>query len=253
MAGTIRPEGRLELMQFRRVEVSDSVSIGVEESAQAMKSADGSLIGVRVADSNRTSSGTDLDAERATLLYSIEGLSRQNEQGVERVSALLVERLNLDGAKWGPPVVKKLNEFEQGIDATAIDGTRFLRMQVTRAEPSGEVWSRLRANGMTRGALSVEEAAAILRWAIERKASKAPTSQRAELVLVLDALDTASFALDAVVEAFRHKFGSWARSLGYESIWVVGPNVRLTARLDVSPQADPLPNTGMQPTPGSES
>jgi hypothetical protein len=76
----------------------------------------------------------------------------------------------------------------------------------------------------------VDRAADDLRTAIDHK-SRIAASQRASLVLALDATKTPGHALHAVTTSFTARHGSWASSLRFRAIWIVGHGVALTTRL----------------------
>jgi hypothetical protein len=144
-----------------------------------------------------------------------------------RTSALLVERLNDEGGQWHPPQ-RYPGDREQGIDcmSTSDDGAT-LNIQVTR--PEREAWEQLVTGPFDRTDPDVSRAVEALRVAIEGKARLAG---RSEIVLALDATDSAVYSLQRVVEAFRETHGKWAAGVGYASIWVVGPGKELVLRLD---------------------
>lgn len=80
---------------------------------------------------------------------------------------------------------------------------------------------------------TVDDAADALRDAVKAKEMNIEDkSQRAELLLALDATETGSHVFGQVVDSFRRLYGSWARQLGFKGIWVVGPIAKLTIRLD---------------------
>lgn len=234
LKGAIAPTGRLEALHLRPREVSsnDSLSVGLREKVEALKSQEQVVVGIRVADSHGTSLAADLANNGTNVSYEIKGRSRQNEEGVEDVCKILVQRLNAQGSAWGVPTAPPKSEPEAGIDCVACDGTRKLQIQVTRAERKRSLWHRLASRGVAEDVLAVLDAAAALRAAIEHKAKKAPIRQRGEIVLVLDATETAGHTLDAVVAAFRKEHGAGTRALCYKEVWLVGPNPRLTSRLD---------------------
>jgi hypothetical protein len=199
---------------------------------EALKSQEQAAVGIRVANSHGTSLAADLANDGTNVSYEIKGRSRQNEEGVEDVCKILVQRLNAQGSALCVPTAPPKSDPEEGIDCVAYDGTRKLQIQVTRAERERSLWQRLASKGVAEDVLAVPDAAAALRAAIEYKARKAPIRQRGEIVLVLDATETAGHALDAVVVAFKNEHGVRARALGYKEVWLVGPNPRLTFRLD---------------------
>jgi hypothetical protein len=152
---------------------------------------------------------------------------------VERVCRILLERLNADGSRWGNPQLRSTSQREEGVDCYADDGANRLRIQVTRAEGSRGFWARLANKGRIKGNVPVDALADVLRKSIERKAMKTAEQQRPGVLLALDATETAGLVLDGVVAMFQRKHGAWAAGLGFQSIWLVGPNTRLTSRLDV--------------------
>ena len=70
--------------------------------------------------------------------------------------------------------------------------------------------------------------------AIETKANdrRIPQSSRCGLLLALDATRLPALGFDAVVEAFRNDWGLWTKSLGFDSVWLIGPSESMTWRLD---------------------
>jgi len=116
----------------------------------------------------------------------------------------------------------------------AYDGADILKIQVTRAERSTRVWETLNKKGSaTNKYPTVDEAADALRDTIEAKGKNIKDkSQRAEILLALDATETASQVFELVVDSFCRRHGLWARQLGFRGIWVVGPTATLTTRLD---------------------
>lgn len=173
----------------------------------------------RVADADRDTSGETRDR--------IEGPAAPKEVSELRVAHLLVERLNAHGQKWSPP--EPPDGPEEGVDAVANHGDVILKVQVTT--PEDMAWRELVSKpefGRTES--SVAPAVEAIRRAIERKANFAG---RGEIVLALDATDSPRYALRGILDAFRAQHGSWAATIGYEAIWMVGPAATLIHRLDV--------------------
>ena len=119
-----------------------------------------------------------------------------------------------------------------GVDAQAVDTrdpARRLRMQVVRAEADGRLWKQL--NQESEVALdpsTVEEAARRVWEAIEHKRSRA----HPDVVLVLNSIRTPWLAMLRVVDAFRQRYASEARAVGFEAVWIVGPSKDFVERLD---------------------
>jgi hypothetical protein len=221
----------LELLHQRPVEIAaqDVIGVNVTAALEVEKARKNKVVGVRIADSTRTSLAADF-SDASALLYEIDGRSRRGEEGGDQVCQILVQRLNEAGAAWSTPTRPTRDE---GVDYISTDGARVMLIQVTRAERGGLVWATLASQRKAEGSMSLQDALDNLKQAIGSKAEKATAAQRAELVLVLDAMDTAAYALDDVAATFRRTMGEWTRALGYQAIWVVGPTPRLTHRLDV--------------------
>jgi hypothetical protein len=64
------------------------------------------------------------------------------------------------------------------------------------------------------------------------KSDKLSVRQRAQLVLALDADRLPALALEPVVREFRSRHGPWSAAQGFQQVWLVGPEARLTWRLD---------------------
>ena len=203
-----------------------------EQSVSILKK-EGATEAVRISDSEGQAIAADA-REDGSVDYSASGKSRQGETGNTEICQILVNRLNRDGANWGTPidVTKILGRREEGIDCEAKDGEKVLKIQVTRAERDPKFWKELNtSNGASRIKI-FEELADDLRYRIQAKVGRIPPKQRKELILALDATDTPGYAFQQVIDSFHNRYGDWAVEQGFLGIWVVGPNVTLTSRLD---------------------
>jgi hypothetical protein len=107
------------------------------------------------------------------------------------------------------------------------------------AKEFGAPWARRRAtvssmSSQTGRAESVEtndRRAAAIWGAITKKSTRIPPRQRAQLVLVLDAIRTPGYLRSAVFDVFRVHYADQARNMGYIAIWLVGPTATLTRQL----------------------
>ena len=172
--------------------------------------------------------------EHQDVVLRLAGPPSHGEENVRRVAEILVQRLNADGGSWGEPrnVASQNVRRESGIDFE-VDGPAraLLRAQVTRANPSRQLWACLAEVGRIQGRFGLKESADALRDAIQRKQTISPADRRV-LCLVLDATLVAGHALGPVIEEFRRRHGEWARDLGFQAIWCVGPVPELVWRLD---------------------
>ena len=184
---------------------------------------------IRVSDSQKRSSATDLDTS-GQLSYSIEGASPRGESDTLDVCRTLIHRLNMSGGQWGAPTVP--DGPEGGIDCVANNGQQALYIQVTRAVSKQDIWRQLGRLGNATATATVQRAADDLFWCVQTKAQKIPHAQRSNLLLALDAMDTPGHALEVVIQDFQKRYGGAVRALGFQAIWVVGPLAELTRRLD---------------------
>ncbi len=57
-------------------------------------------------------------------------------------------------------------------------------------------------------------------------------SELGGIVLALDATNSTHYALQAVVDAFRAQQATWAQTIGYKAIWIVGAVREMVHRFD---------------------
>ena len=231
IGGKLTLEGRLVAYKKpRREAVGAEEQLQVREQVSSILKREGVTEAVRIADGS--SESISADHQSGLLRHQLRGHSPQGEQGTWDVCQRLVQRLNREGANWGPP--SKPRGPEQGIDWEARDGERVLRIQVTNAVRDTNLWRSLGRHGTVSDTRTVEQAADDLRDAIKHKSERKITikEHRGEITLALRATHAAGHAFSAVTQAFKKRHGSWASGLGFESIWVVGPNETLTVRLD---------------------
>ena len=234
VGGTVQPHGRLIALKKPPIKSkSETKQVQVGEQVTAILKREEEITAIRIADSVAQSVSANI-LDDGSVDYLIQGRSRQNEEGVFKVCRILVERLNRDGANW-----RNLNDIgqvdareEQGVDCQAKDGETTLAIQVTRAEIDGKIWKTLNQTGETSAHLSAQDAADSLYAAIQKKAQKIPPRQRPHITLALDATETASHTFGPVLEAFALNHLEWARELKFNGIWLVGPTISLTSRLD---------------------
>ncbi len=183
---------------------------------------------IRVADSQKRSSATDLDTS-GQLSYTIAGVSPRGESDTLDVCRTLIQRLNMSGEQWGAPTVPE--GPEGGIDCVVKDGQQALYIQVTRAVSTQDVWRQLGRLGSATATATVQRAADDLLGSIQKKVIQIPQAQRSNLLLALDAMDTSGHALEVVIHDFQKRHRAAVRALGFQAIWVVGPLAELTRRL----------------------
>ncbi len=219
----------LEAMHKRPIECSHVNA--VTESTVVVKRRDETIIGYRFQDSKGKSVAAD--STPSELTFRIAGASRQNEQGVRNVCSILMRKLNHEGAHWQSCIdLTKHSSGDPEVDCELSDGHNILKIQVTRAHTPPSFWKTLGRYQESSDALTPEFAAEILKESISAKARKCTKSQRRSLVIALDATETPSHTFDPVINCFAERYSNGVGSLGYGSIWLVGPNITLTRRLD---------------------
>jgi len=165
--------------------------------------------------------------EDGTIKLSLRGLPPRNEEDSDEVCKILTEALRAIGR--GAEYLGSGIQEDDGV--VVLDGIR-LGIQVVSALISPEFWqglARTQDSGDIR--LTAAQGVAALKGAIELKTT-IPPAQRGRLVLALDAHRLPALALGAVTQAFIEAQDKWARSLGFHSIYVVGPNPGFVTRLD---------------------
>ena len=212
-----------------------SAEVVLAAHSQELGKSDDKAIAYRESPRQGRASAADKN-EDGSFSYKITGHSPQGEDDTLSACRVLMDKLNKEGSKWGQP-----RKGDGVVDCRAIDELhpeKELTIQVVRAVVDQCLWRQLSAVGEIREtAITKEELVEQLKRAIEFKANeqKIPKMSRPSLMLALDANRLPAYAFDDVVEEFRLQWGSWAKTLGFDSIWLVGPTVSLTWQLDVSP------------------
>jgi hypothetical protein len=193
-----------------------------------LRGADGTDAAVRIA-----ADDTAISAETTApgiLTRSVKVEPRHNEEGGLAICAILIAKLNRDGATWPDPQSQP-EGLDSDVDYRSSDKEgRNLDMQVTRPGPE-QFWAHIGRTQQAHSHLAVDEAVHHLKNAIVGK-NNIPSLQKAKLHLVLDATQTPDLAFAQVAAAFRANHISWARGLGFEAIWLIGPAPDFVHRLD---------------------
>jgi len=169
-----------------------------------------------------------------------DGESPLNEQDVQQVCGILREALDAVGDHWDrfrvPPDISD-------VDAIAEDshGNR-LQVQVTRVERAA--WKEVARMGRAESVETDERRATAIWDAVTKKSRRIPPRQRAQLMLVLDAIRTPGYLRSSVIEEFRTSYGEQAGKLGYVAVWLVGPTTALTRQLALTPDTYPPNGSG---------
>ncbi len=171
----------------------------------------------------RSSSAADPEGGRQVF----DGEPPLHEQDVQQVCDTLREAL----AQAGDHRDRfRLQPETSDVDAVAEGGYGGrLQVQVTRVEHGA--WEEVARTGRAESVETDERRAAAIWNAITKKSTRIPPRQRAQLVLVLDAIRTPGYLRSTVIEVFRAHHGDQATDLGYMAIWLVGPTAALTHQL----------------------
>ena len=216
----------------RRLEASLSDGVGVSDHGSASLETQGRVTGFR--ESTRQGRAATADQNQdGSLTYTLNGSSPQGEEDTLAACRILVDTLNQDHANWDAPAIADEPADCQAHDRQSPE--HVLRIQVVRAIVDPNLWKSLNLAGRIEETdISKQELVVQIKSAIEAKANdrKIPQQSRQGLVLALDATRLPVLCFDAVFEEFHSKWGSWAGTLGFDMVWLVGPNNSLTWRLD---------------------
>lgn len=176
-----------------------------------------------------------------SAFYLVKGPCPQGEDNTLPVCKILVQALNEAGENWDEPKdcsrsnddVDCLNQ--KYVDCRALDknnDNESLCIQVVRAIVDKNFWENLSRRGHIHQKEPINKLTKKLKLAIEKK-FYIPDSRRPSLVLALDATLLPVFIIDDVLRAYVSQYGSWTRSLGFQSVWIVGPKSVYTKRIDI--------------------
>jgi len=220
------PTGRSEV---RHVFDSDSAT-SYESAVVVKRSVDAQGVVVDRGGPDARRAATELSSGDNTVRDEAFGGKPDKDASELRAVSMLVQRLNQSGEDWPPP--EPLGTApERGFDCVSErrDGEK-LQIQVTTADH--ELWGELaQSKGTLERTLDVDEAADRIAAAVAAKADKRYAGA-SDLVLAVDATDAPTFVLDDVVASVRRRHGEAIRAAGFRAVWVVGPTVDLTHRLD---------------------
>jgi len=216
--------------QHRRQSADPGGNLTLSGSLVARKISSTGAQATRVVDAPASASVDKFDAD-APIIYSITGDGPQGERLTIPICRILVERINELGEHWSTPT--KPEGPEQGIDCVSTSGAESLFIQVTRSIGDESMWQGLAQSGSIARSAKEEDLADELFRAISHKETIPPVD-RTNITVALDAYLSSGTTLPSVVAVFRSKYGESIRSLGFRSVWVVGPTTAHTTRLDVN-------------------
>lgn len=183
---------------------------------------------IRVADDQRQSVTADLNSN-GEARYEVAGRSRQNEEGALEVCQILAQRLRRDNDKVGEP--RRPTGPERGVDCEIPTHDEILQVQVTRPA-TADFWRKLNRDATAERRISSTDAADDLLALVEAKARKTSPSDRAQILLALDATETAVHAMPSVAQTVREQRSADVARHGFKAVWIVGPIDDLVFRID---------------------
>jgi hypothetical protein len=183
-----------------------------------------------ITESERDGLASSAEVSENGISQELRGRPIQGERDTIGTCGQLLKAMNAAGAGWMEP---SKGERDEDCVSVSRDGSEHLRIQVVRAVADSVFWETLYRDKEVSEQLLLEAAAGRLKEAIEHKAGPdaIPPKNRPDLVLALDAGRVPALAFEEAAEAFNEVHGEWARALGFDQIWVVGPDARMVHRL----------------------
>jgi hypothetical protein len=214
----------------RQLSVVHTDGVGAVDQALLERRREGELTGFGESGRQGRAASADM-AQSGETTFAITGNSPQGEDDTLLCCSTLISCLNASGGEWEDPKLAA-----GGVDCTssAKSGLR-LDIQVIRALTDQAFWRELNAEGrVERRTMDFQPLVTALRTAIEKKADtrKVTPRDRHSIRLALDATRLPVLCFDAVRRLLRQELSTWATTLGFAAIWVVGPSAHLTWRLD---------------------
>ena len=212
--------------------VNEADDIGVSDYMSATGKKEKKTVGFRESERNGRIASADQNDD-GSFSYSIKGTSPKGEEDTLPACEILVQRLNEAGGNWGKP--RQGEGIEDCVVKDKTDPKNELQIQVVRAITDENIWRQLSQKGnLEQSSIPKDVLLDQLKSSIEKKANnqKIPYSIRPNLLLALDATRLPVLSFEDVVQEYIDRHGSWTYSLGFQSVWLVGPVLSLTWRLD---------------------
>jgi hypothetical protein len=215
-------------MEPLRIHAWDEVA--VRTAAITSKHLDGREAGIRYADSDGHAASADLNPDGSAIV-GIQGVIPPGQAHELPTAKVFIEYLRGHGFHLGEP--RNIEGDECGIDCVAENENNrgeHLLMQITNAFPDPQYWQKQRHSTEREfRQMAVNERVRHLWQALDKKRHHA----RKDATLLLSAWLSLGHATTEVVERFRAVYGKDARLLGFQEVWVIGPNTAHAFRLDI--------------------
>ena len=208
--------------------IQDTIKVG--DHVSALSERDNKAIGFSESPRQGRASSAD-QATPDSQTFQIKGTAPQGEEDTLPTCLILVQKWNDDGGFWARPTEGQDDDVDCWAKSTS-DSRIAVQIQVVRAIVDPEFWKELSQSHIVRRKQGIDRLAYCLKESIEKKKQRTPAPRRGQLHIALDATRLPGLAFDVIVGYFQKHYGAWAGALGFSSIWLVGPNTRLTWRLD---------------------
>lgn len=115
---------------------------------------------------------------------------------------------------------------DRGEDGLLVVDGRQIEVQIVTMPVDPDVWKTLTATGAFSGAGDLHAQVALVRGALERKALSAKGT-----LVALDAAHFGAIVRRELVDAYLAKYGNPVKEFSFDDVWIVGPTVRSSIRL----------------------
>ena len=231
-ASALRSSSSLQSLGSRRTPdraIHSEDTVGISEHVIAVMRRDADIVGYRAGGSTGPTKGGEA-TDKGGVAFEYQGMTSKNEEGTLDACRMLVAALRQRGGSWSDPRDPTGGDpkQERGLDCMTTHDGQDKGIQVVRVPTEQAYRKEITRAGKSQRALEAGEAAEVIRDAITHKeGAAAPTT-----ILLLNASDAVSLAMPAAVRAFRDRYGDWSRTVGFDSIWIVGPSVHMCEQLD---------------------
>ena len=175
-------------------------------------------------DSPGASSRTRLESTGVRL--EVKGVEAIGRGGERQLAKTLHTKLQQEGVA----ATITAGQDDRGEDAILRAKDRTLVLQAVTVPGIPEFWGEA-SKGIASRQVNFLAVVQCLRDAIKAKARKYSDSQRAKILLAIDARHAGMFATKPIVEEYLGRHASPAAEYGFASVWVVGPTAEHCARL----------------------
>ena len=178
--------------------------------------------------------GVDSPGVRSRTRLSSNGLVSLDVRGAKGIGRegerQLAETLRTKLQQEGVSARVSAGQDNRGEDAIFNANGHTLVVQAVTAPAESEFWFEASA-GLASRQVDSPDVVQLLRRAILDKVRKYPLSQRANILLAIDARHAGVLASKPVVDGYLGRYGSPGVEFGFASVWVVGPTGEYCCRL----------------------